>query len=69
MIFDVATLIAECTRGTTLLPGTVILTGTPSGVGMARTPAVFLKAGDVVEVEISGPGVNLGTLSNRVAME
>lgn len=73
MIFDVATLIAECTRGTTLLPGTVILTGTPSGVGMARTPAVFLKAGDVVEVEISGlgggPGVNLGTLSNRVALE
>jgi 2-keto-4-pentenoate hydratase/2-oxohepta-3-ene-1,7-dioic acid hydratase in catechol pathway len=65
MIFDVATLIAECSRGTTLLPGTVILTGTPSGVGMARTPAVFLKEGDVVEVEIPG----LGTLRNSVVME
>jgi 2-keto-4-pentenoate hydratase/2-oxohepta-3-ene-1,7-dioic acid hydratase in catechol pathway len=65
MIFDVATLIAECSRGTTLLPGTVILTGTPSGVGMARTPPVFLKEGDVVEVEIPG----LGTLRNSVVME
>ncbi|QOJ00700.1 MAG: fumarylacetoacetate hydrolase family protein [Phycisphaeraceae bacterium] len=57
MIFDVATLIAEASRGTTLLPGTVILTGTPSGVGFARTPPVFLKGGDVVEVEIEGLGV------------
>lgn len=65
MIFDVATLIHECTRGTTLLPGTVILTGTPSGVGMARTPQVFLKAGDTVEIEIPG----LGALVNRVEME
>jgi len=57
MIFPVRTLIAELSRGTTLAPGTVILTGTPSGVGFGRRPPVFLRAGDVVEVEISGLGV------------
>ncbi len=57
MIFDVPTLIHELSRGTTLLPGTVILTGTPSGVGTARTPPVYLKAGDVVEVQIEGVGI------------
>ncbi|MGD9690016.1 MAG: fumarylacetoacetate hydrolase family protein [Phycisphaerales bacterium] len=57
MIFDVPTLVSELSRGTTLLPGTVILTGTPSGVGTARTPPVYLKAGDVVEVEIERVGV------------
>jgi 2-keto-4-pentenoate hydratase/2-oxohepta-3-ene-1,7-dioic acid hydratase in catechol pathway len=56
MIFDVPTLVSELSRGTTLLPGTVILTGTPSGVGTARKPPVYLKAGDVVEVEIEGVG-------------
>jgi len=56
MIFNVRTLVGELSRGTTLLPGTVILTGTPSGVGTARTPPVYLKAGDVVEVEIEGVG-------------
>jgi acylpyruvate hydrolase len=49
----------------TLLPGTVILTGTPSGVGMARTPPVWLKHGDVIEVEIE----KVGTLRNRVVFE
>lgn len=65
MIFDVATLIAELSRGITLLPGTVILTGTPPGVGMARNPQVFLKDGDLVEIEIE----KLGTLRNRVRFE
>lgn len=65
MIFDVATLISDLSRGMTLLPGTVILTGTPSGVGMARTPPVWLKHGDTVEVEID----RIGTLSNRVVFE
>jgi len=65
MIFDVATLIAECSRGTTLLPGTVILTGTPNGVGMARTPQIFLKHGDVVEIFIPG----IGVLKNKVRAE
>ncbi len=64
MIFSVATLVSECSRGTTLLPGTVIMTGTPGGVGMARKPPVYLKAGDTVEIEISG----LGTLRNRVRL-
>ncbi|MCW5776218.1 MAG: fumarylacetoacetate hydrolase family protein [Phycisphaeraceae bacterium] len=57
MIFPVARLIAELSRGTTLLPGTLILTGTPSGVGMARTPPVWLRGGDSVEVEIESIGV------------
>lgn len=65
MIFDIPTLVSEITRGTTLPSATVILTGTPSGVGMARSPQVFLKPGDVVEVEISG----LGTLRNAVRLE
>lgn len=65
MIFDVPTLVHECTRGTTLLAGTVILTGTPSGVGFARKPPIFLRDGDSVEVELSGVGV----LANRVALE
>ena len=62
MIFPVAKLIADLSRGMTLEAGTVILTGTPSGVGMARTPPVWLQDGDTVEVEIEG----LGTLTNRV---
>ncbi|MFT5424963.1 MAG: 2-keto-4-pentenoate hydratase/2-oxohepta-3-ene-1,7-dioic acid hydratase in catechol pathway [Phycisphaerales bacterium] len=57
MIFPVARLISDLSRGTTLMAGTVIMTGTPSGVGMARDPQVWLKAGDVVEVEIEGLGV------------
>ncbi|MFN0056916.1 MAG: fumarylacetoacetate hydrolase family protein [Planctomycetota bacterium] len=65
MIFDVRTLIAELSRGATLLPGTVILTGTPSGVGAARDPQRFLVEGDVVSIEISG----LGVLTNRVRYE
>lgn len=62
MIHPVATLISELSRGMTLLPGTLIMTGTPSGVGMARKPPVYLKEGDVVEVEVE----KLGTLKNRV---
>jgi 2-keto-4-pentenoate hydratase/2-oxohepta-3-ene-1,7-dioic acid hydratase in catechol pathway len=47
----------------TLEPGDIIATGTPAGVGMSREPQLFLRPGDVVEVEIDG----LGTLSNLVA--
>ena len=57
MLFTVARLIAELSRGTTLLAGTVILTGTPAGVGAGRTPPRFLRDGDVVEVEIGGVGL------------
>jgi len=62
MIFDVATLVSELSRGTTLLPGTLMVTGTPSGVGMSRTPPAFLKDGDVVEVEVE----KVGRIVNRV---
>lgn len=65
MIFDVPTIISELTCGTTLLPGTLVLTGTPQGVGMARTPPAFLKHGDSVEVEIE----RLGVLRNTVRFE
>lgn len=57
MLFPVVPLVADLSRGMTLLQGTVILTGTPAGVGAARTPPRFLRDGDVVEVEISGLGV------------
>jgi 2-keto-4-pentenoate hydratase/2-oxohepta-3-ene-1,7-dioic acid hydratase in catechol pathway len=56
MLHPVARIIAELSRGTTLLAGTVILTGTPAGVGFGRNPKVFMQAGDVVEVEIEGVG-------------
>jgi 2-keto-4-pentenoate hydratase/2-oxohepta-3-ene-1,7-dioic acid hydratase in catechol pathway len=65
MIFDIPRLIEFLSGSSTLLAGTVILTGTPSGVGMARTPAVWLKPGDQVNIEIEG----IGTLSNRVILE
>ncbi len=65
MIFPVARLIAELSRGMTLLAGTILLTGTPAGVGAARTPPIWLEPGDVVEVEISG----LGVLRNPVVAE
>ena len=62
MIFPVTRLIAELSQGTTLVAGTVILTGTPAGVGAGRKPPRFLRDGDLVEVEISG----MGRLSNPV---
>jgi len=62
MIFPVAELIAFISRDTTLTPGTVILTGTPEGVGFARTPPVFLAPGDTIEITIDG----IGTLRNPV---
>jgi 2-keto-4-pentenoate hydratase/2-oxohepta-3-ene-1,7-dioic acid hydratase in catechol pathway len=65
MIFNVAALIEFLSGSTTLLPGTLILTGTPHGVGFARTPPIWLKAGDTVNVEIE----RIGTLSNPVVME
>jgi 2-keto-4-pentenoate hydratase/2-oxohepta-3-ene-1,7-dioic acid hydratase in catechol pathway len=65
MIFDVATLVAEISEAITLSPGDVIVTGTPAGVGLARVPPVWMKAGDVCEVEIEG----VGLLSNPIAEE
>ncbi|MBF6600255.1 MAG: fumarylacetoacetate hydrolase family protein [Dehalococcoidia bacterium] len=56
-IFPVARLIAAWSAGMTLTPGDVLLTGTPSGTGIGRTPPEFLRPGDVVEAEVSGIGV------------
>ncbi|MEO6913775.1 MAG: fumarylacetoacetate hydrolase family protein [Candidatus Baltobacteraceae bacterium] len=57
MIFPIPRLIAELSKGMTLEPGDIIATGTPEGVGFARTPPEFLKDGDVVEIEIAKIGV------------
>ncbi len=62
MYFKVPRIIAELSRGMTLEPGDVIATGTPSGVGMGRTPPEFLKPGDVMETEIA----EIGTLVNTI---
>jgi 2-keto-4-pentenoate hydratase/2-oxohepta-3-ene-1,7-dioic acid hydratase in catechol pathway len=61
MIFDIPTLIETCSRGITLVPGDVIATGTPSGVGMGFSPPKWLRQGDVVRVEIDG----IGAIENR----
>jgi len=63
MMFPVDYLIAELSRDLTLLPGTLILTGTPSGVGFARNPQVFLQPGDRAEVEVEKIGVLANTIS------
>jgi 2,4-didehydro-3-deoxy-L-rhamnonate hydrolase len=62
MIFSVAELVSFLSSGMTLAPGDLIMTGTPAGVGFAREPELFMKAGDEVSVEIEG----LGTLTNPV---
>ena len=62
VIFRIPRLIAELSKGMTLLPGDVIATGTPEGVGFARTPPEFMKDGDIMEVEIA----KIGVLRNTV---
>ncbi|MCP3955651.1 MAG: fumarylacetoacetate hydrolase family protein [Desulfobacterales bacterium] len=62
MIFDIPTIIANVSQDITLVPGDVISTGTPSGVGIFRDPPITLKPGDVVECSIS----EIGTIRNRV---
>ena len=62
LITSIADIIEELSSGMTLLPGTIISTGTPSGVGMGFDPPKFLKPGDVVECTIDG----IGTLRNTV---
>ena len=65
LIHDIPALIAYCSEFTTLEPGDIIATGTPGGVGYARTPPIFLTPGDVVEVHID----RVGMLRNTVADE
>jgi 2-keto-4-pentenoate hydratase/2-oxohepta-3-ene-1,7-dioic acid hydratase in catechol pathway len=63
MIFNVPITIYHMSRGMTLLAGDLIATGTPEGVGFARTPPEFLKPGDIVECEIEG----IGVIRNQIA--
>jgi 2-keto-4-pentenoate hydratase/2-oxohepta-3-ene-1,7-dioic acid hydratase in catechol pathway len=65
LIFGIPSLISYCSEFTELVPGDVFSTGTPSGVGAFRKPPLWMKAGDVVEVEIEG----IGVLRNPVAAE
>jgi 2-keto-4-pentenoate hydratase/2-oxohepta-3-ene-1,7-dioic acid hydratase in catechol pathway len=65
MIFDVPALIEFLSGSTTLAPGTVIITGTPHGVGMGMNPPVWLKDGDIVSIEIE----SIGALTNPVRDE
>ena len=65
MIFDIPTLIEFLSGSTVLEPGTVILTGTPHGVGFARDPPRFLRDGDEITIEIEG----IGQLTNPVVNE
>ncbi len=65
MIFNIREIISNLSKSLTLLPGTVILTGTPDGVGFTRKPPLFLKEGDVVSIEIE----KIGTLTNKVVRE
>lgn len=65
MIHDVPTVISYVSRWTPLAPGDVISMGTPSGVGAMRTPPLWMKAGDLIEVQVSG----IGTLANPIADE
>lgn len=57
LVFDVATLVSQISEAMTLAVGDIIVTGTPSGVGAARKPPLWMKPGDTVEVEIEGVGV------------
>lgn len=66
LVFPVRTLIAILSKCMTLEPGDVVVTGTPAGVGYARTPPVWMKAGDTVEVEVVGLGKLVNTVEDEV---
>jgi 2-keto-4-pentenoate hydratase/2-oxohepta-3-ene-1,7-dioic acid hydratase in catechol pathway len=65
MLFDIAEIIEQMSWGMTLEPGDIIATGTPAGIGMARTPPEYLKPGDIVECDIEG----IGAIRNRVVAD
>ncbi|MGH7002656.1 MAG: fumarylacetoacetate hydrolase family protein [Alphaproteobacteria bacterium] len=65
LIFDIPTLIHYCSSWTELVPGDVIVTGTPGGVGFVRNPPIFMKPGDTCEVEVD----KIGVLVNPIAQE
>jgi 2,4-diketo-3-deoxy-L-fuconate hydrolase len=62
MIFSIARVLAELSKGLTLLPGDLVLTGTPEGVGFSRVPPIFLRPGDVLESSVDG----IGTIRNPI---
>jgi len=66
LIFSTKELLSYCSKNFTLYPGTVIMTGTPKGVGFARKPPVFLKPGDMIEIEIEGIGKLINLVSREV---
>ena len=66
MVFSVAQLISILSEALTLSPGDIIVSGTPAGVGMARKPPLFMKHGDVCEVEIEGLGILRNTVEDEV---
>ena len=65
LIFDIASIVSYCSQGTTLEAGTLIITGTPEGVGMGRDPQVWMKDGDVVTCTVDG----IGSVTNTVVFE
>ncbi|MDO8785643.1 MAG: fumarylacetoacetate hydrolase family protein, partial [Syntrophales bacterium] len=65
MIFNISLIVSDLSRSMTLLPGTVILTGTPEGVGFTRQPPIFLEEGDIVTIDIE----KIGQLTNPVKRE
>lgn len=67
MLFDVAKLVSALSEAMTLAPGDVIVTGTPSGVGFAQTPPVYLKSGDICEVELEGYGILRNPVQDEAA--
>jgi 2-keto-4-pentenoate hydratase/2-oxohepta-3-ene-1,7-dioic acid hydratase in catechol pathway len=65
MMFPIAETLVDITQGMTLEPGDLVVTGTPSGVGHARKPPVWMKAGDTIEIEVE----KVGILSNPIEAE
>ena len=66
MIFSIPALISYCSKWADLNPGDIIVTGTPAGVGLKRTPPLFMKAGDQVDVSVKGVGVLSNPIENEV---
>jgi 2-keto-4-pentenoate hydratase/2-oxohepta-3-ene-1,7-dioic acid hydratase in catechol pathway len=64
-LWDVAETIVLITECMTLEPGDVVITGTPAGVGYARTPPIFMKPGDVCEIEVEGVGILTNTIKDE----
>ena len=68
LVFDVATLISQLSVAFTLSPGDVIVTGTPAGVGLGRTPKLWMKPGDICEVRMEGLGVLRNPIADQMAL-